>query len=137
MISKYIIKTFIILATLLFKNLAFAGQISVINPAAGASITGATASFSPTMTLSSPLSNMGILPMFKGKRDTQKPSLLLTTSRGLLLQSIETIDTSTFTIEQRNNIIAIINRHLASSDLDQVTKDFLNAELKRLSANLR
>ena len=137
MTIKYIIKIFVILVAVLFKNAAFAGQISVINPAAGSSITGVAVPSSPTVTLGSPISQMGILPAFKGKRDAQKPSLLISASRGLLLQSIKTIDTSKFTTEQKKKIIGMINKRLVRFDLDQVTKDFLNAELKRLSANLQ
>lgn len=110
-----------------------AGQISVINPAAGSSIAGVSVSMPAPSTVAPSMNNIGILPRFKGDQRTQKPSVVIKSGRALLFQSLKDINTSRFSVEQKNHLISLITKNLNSTKLDQSTKEFLVLELQKLS----
>ena len=110
-----------------------AGQISVINPAAGSSIAGVSVSMPAPSTIAPSMNNIGILPRFKGNQSTQKPSVVIKSGRALLFQSLKDINTSRFSIEQKKHLISLITKNLNSKNLDQGTRDFLVLELQKLS----
>ena len=122
-----------VLATgIMLKTSAIAGQISVINPAAGSSITGVTSPV-PTYSLLGPqVSNMGALP----SDEREKPLIVLDATRDFLFQSINAIDISKFSAEQKQILINKIRKNLKGHYLDPKTKNFLNSELEKLSNSL-
>ena len=112
-----------------------AGQISVVNPSAGSSVVGVAVSLPSFTSLSPQINNIGVLPMFKGQRNTQKPSVLLEAARNLLVQNLMDIDVAQFSSQQKQILTAKIKKSLRQANLDNATKNFLQAELNKLASS--
>jgi len=127
------VSLFGVFATSIFlKTAAISGQISVINPAAGSSITGVTSSVPSYSSLGPQVNSMGALPSYEG----EKPLLVLDATRNFLFQSLRAIDISKFSKNQKEILINKIKKSLEGPYLDQNTENFLKSELEKLSHSL-
>lgn len=102
---------------------ATAGQISVINPAAGGGLAGTPVVISsPTVSSSTGVSS-GSVP---------RRSMEIVSRDALILQRLSLIDTSGFTSGQRLEAIDLLSSLLDDRDLSDETRKFFEMELRRL-----
>ena len=105
---------------------AMAGQISVINPAAGGGLAGTPVVVSPPTVSPSAGVSSGSSHSVQGR------SMGIVGREASIFQRLSSIDTSGFTSEQRLEVVALLSSLLAERNLSVETRQFLEAELRRL-----
>ena len=107
-------------------SVAMSGQISVINPAAGAGLGG-------TPVVSSPPPIAPSIGAPSGAAQSTQARRIETFGRNTsILQSLSSIDTSNFTYTQRREAIAILSSLLNDAIVSGEIRQYLEAELRRL-----
>jgi|SaaInl5LU_22_DNA_1037371.scaffolds.fasta_scaffold07763_2 hypothetical protein len=107
-------------------SVAMSGQISVINPAAGAGLGG-------TPVVSSPPPIAPSIGAPSGAAQSTQARRIETFGRNTsILQRLSSIDTSNFTYTQRREAIAILSSLLNDAIVSGEIRQYLEAELRRL-----
>ena len=107
-------------------SVAMSGQISVINPAAGAGLGG-------TPVVSSPPPIAPSIGAPSGAAQSTQARPIETFGRNTsILQRLSSIDTSNFTYTQRREAIAILSSLLNDAIVSGEIRQYLEAELRRL-----
>jgi len=105
---------------------AIAGQISVINPAAGGGLAGTPVAVSPPTVSPSAGASSGASHSVQGR------SMGIVGRDASILERLSSIDTSGFTSGQRLEAVAILSSLLADRNFSDEIRQFLEMELQRL-----
>lgn len=105
---------------------AIAGQISVINPAAGGGLAGTPVAVSPPTVSPSAGASSGASHSVQGR------SMGIAGRDASILEHLSSIDTSGFTSGQRLETVAILSSLLADRNFSDEVRQFLEMELQRL-----
>jgi hypothetical protein len=111
---------------------AMSGQISVINPAAGAGLGGTTVVSSPPPVAPS-VGAPSVGAPSGAAQSTQARSIETLGRDTSILQRLSSIDTSDFTSNQRREAIDILSSLLNDKVVSDEILQFLEAELRRLN----